>query len=118
MLGPNRFGLGFGPPPDPSNVTMMSDFGVSLLWASVAAAITTSPRRRVAHTFCGDRDKGNLPLISDFEQVATHDDSAGKARPCSFDPHAFGDLLIVGRNEVREHERLDARCLRDSTGVL
>src|SRR5215510_5933535 len=64
MLGPNRFGLGFGPPPDPSTVTVMPDLGGSRLWASVATANTTSKRRRFALTLCSDGDKGNPPCVT------------------------------------------------------
>jgi hypothetical protein len=37
---------------------------------------------------------------------------------CGFNPHALGNLRIVGQHEVREHECFDASGLCDSTGIL
>ena len=41
---------------------------------------------------------------SDLEQVVAHDDFSVKARLRRVNPHAFGDLRVVGRHQVRKHE--------------
>src|SRR6266513_2355269 len=55
---------------------------------------------------------------SDFEQVAPYDDFPLVVLAHAFGPHVVGDRVVVGRDEVREDERLHSRGRRQLAQVL
>ncbi len=55
---------------------------------------------------------------SHLQQVLADDDAAPVVDASRVEPHLVGDLGIVGRHEMRQHQELDAGSLRDAAGVL
>src|SRR6185503_17608906 len=55
---------------------------------------------------------------SDLEQILAYDHGTPEVAFRGIEPHRVGHVGIVGRNEVREDQCLDAGVLRDAAGVL
>jgi hypothetical protein len=55
---------------------------------------------------------------SDLEEIPAEDDRSPEMTFRRLEPHRFGYLGIVGRNEVGQHQRLDTGFLRDAPGIL
>ena len=55
---------------------------------------------------------------SDSEEIPAEDYRSPEMTFRRLEPHRFGHLGIVGRDEVGQHQRLDTGFLRDAASIL